>query len=549
MLTINVVGSFQVVRSDGADITPHGRKTCAILALLALSPRKSRTRVWLQDKLWSDRGATQAAGSLRQSLSEIRQAFGTDRAVLLSDRTSLSLDPKLVAIDIDDLPGALAAVAGTAGTPELLEGFDVRDQEFEDWLREARQHFVKDAADFLARPAASSLSAGANALRPRLVIATDPVSLPSDRVQADFLAHRITQGIAEAASVNVQPADVAAGSCKGSAGVDGLEVRVAALRASNETALRVSLLSEDGRDVLWSVVRTVPELAGPIVDHSTVQQLCNQAVDAAVEILRRAQDSAAPKPAALHFALDAVRKIFTLRQLELEQADRLLIQAQEIDPRGIYPAWRAFLRTIMVGERRPMSLDDLRLESEELVREALEREPNNSNVYALAAHVNYLVFDNSEAAMMLAETSLALNANNPLAHAHFGTASADAGHAEQGYHHALTSLAIVGNGPHRYQVINHCCVTAILTGRYREAIRHAECAHALAPYFLPPIRSLAALYFHCGNTEKAMRFLQELRRHEPDFTLDLLRDERYPAATLRRTPLIKIAGARELAGF
>jgi tetratricopeptide (TPR) repeat protein len=263
--------------------------------------------------------------------------------------------------------------------------------------------------------------------------------------------------------------------------------------------------------------------------------------------MRRGNPHDAPGPAAAHLGLDAVRRIFTLRQTELEEADRLLVRAQEIDPRGIYPAWQAFLRTFLVGERRPVSIDDLRIESEALVREALEREPNNSNVYALAAHVNYLTLYNSEAAMMLAETSLALNPSNPLAHARFGTASADLGLGEQGYRHALTALAIGGNGPYRFQMMNLCCVAAILSGRYREAVHYAECAHALSPDFLPPLRYLAALYFHSGDVEKAARFVRELRRHEPDFTVELLRDERYPATTLRRTPLILIADAHGLA--
>jgi tetratricopeptide (TPR) repeat protein len=545
VLTINVIGRFRVVRSDGAEITPRGRKTCGLLALLALAPRKSRTRLWLQDKLWSDRGAEQAAASLRQCLCEIRQAFGADRAALLSDMPAIGLDPNMVTIDIDNLPQGLSALAGTAGTPELLEGFDVRDQEFEDWLRVARQSFEKETAALCAEPAVPADEADARPARPRLIITTDAACPATDRALAGFLAHRVAQGISEAASVRVQPADGATEAVEASAGVYGLEIRTAALRAGRETALRVSLCSEDGREVLWSIVRAVPEFADHTIDHPTAQHLCNQAVDAAVEIIRRARPDA-PKPAAAHLALDAVRRIFTLRQAELEEADRLLVRAQEIDARGIYPAWRAFLRTILVGERRPVPVDDLRLESEALVRQALEREPNNSNVYALAAQVNYLTLYNSEAAMMLAETSLALNPTNPLAHAHFGTASADAGVGDRGYRHALAAVAIAGNGPYRYWILNHCCVAAILTGRYREAIHYAECAHTLAPDFLPPIRYLAALYFHSGNLEKAVRFVRELKRHEPDFTVDLLRDEQYPATTLRRTPLIEIADAHGL---
>jgi hypothetical protein len=152
MLTINLIGRFHAARGDGTEVTPRGRKACALLALLALAPRKSRTRVWLQDKLWSDRAHEQAAGSLRQCLSEIRAAFGTDREILLSDNTAISLNSNAVAIDVDDLPRALATCAGAVGAPELLEGIDVRDEEFEDWLRTARRAFAEEVAAHRAGP-------------------------------------------------------------------------------------------------------------------------------------------------------------------------------------------------------------------------------------------------------------------------------------------------------------------------------------------------------------------------------------------------------------
>jgi tetratricopeptide (TPR) repeat protein len=545
VLTISVIGRFSVARPDGTDITPRGRKTCGLLALLALAPRKSRTRAWLQDKLWSDRDAKQAAGSLRQSLSEIRQAFGADRGALLSDNTAVGIDPNALRVDIDDLPRALSAFAGMTETPDLLEGLDVRDEEFEDWLRTARQTFADQAS--MHRATRPAITEPERRPRPRLIMSTDPACPVGDDALAGFLAHRVVQGIAEAASVAVQPASAPAEGVQASTGVEGLEVRTAALRARRETALRVSLISEDGREVLWSVVRTVPETANHIIDHPAAQRLCNQAVDAAIDIMRRAGGPGAPMPTATHLALDAVRRIFTLRQVELKKAEGLLVRAQEIDPRGIYSAWRAFLRTIpLISERLPVTIGDLRAESEALVWEAIEREPNNSNVYALAAHVYYPALDNPDAALMLAERSLALNPGNPLAHAHLGGVSAHAGRGEEGYRHALAGLALAGNGPYRYQIMMDCCLTALMTGRYREAVRHGEGARALAPDFLPPIRYLAALYFHSGDVEKAAQLLQELRRHEPDFTVESLRDERYPAASLRRTPLIRLADSHGL---
>src|SRR5215475_7457303 len=75
-LVIQVIGPFRLLAHDGEDLTPLGRKARALLAILALTPTRRRSRPALQDKLWSDRGPEQGAASLRQTLTEIRKALG-----------------------------------------------------------------------------------------------------------------------------------------------------------------------------------------------------------------------------------------------------------------------------------------------------------------------------------------------------------------------------------------------------------------------------------------------------------------------------------------
>src|SRR5438874_766937 len=64
-LRIALIGAFRVLAPDGEDLTPRGRKARALLAILALTPTRRRSRPALQDKLWSDRGPEQGAASLR----------------------------------------------------------------------------------------------------------------------------------------------------------------------------------------------------------------------------------------------------------------------------------------------------------------------------------------------------------------------------------------------------------------------------------------------------------------------------------------------------
>src|SRR5713101_9378615 len=91
-LRIALIGAFRVLAPDGEDLTPRGRKARALLAILALTPTRRRSRPALQDKLWSDRGPAQGAASLRQTLTEIRQAFGDHyRDCLASDMRGIGL--------------------------------------------------------------------------------------------------------------------------------------------------------------------------------------------------------------------------------------------------------------------------------------------------------------------------------------------------------------------------------------------------------------------------------------------------------------------------
>src|SRR5215203_470575 len=131
-LRISVIGAFRVLAHDGEDLTPRGRKARALLALLALTPTRRRSRPALQDKLWSDRGPEQGAASLRQTLTEIRRAFGEMyRDCLVSDLRGIGLATERIVVDLDTAD--LSELARQTEPPQLLEDIDVADDEFEDW--------------------------------------------------------------------------------------------------------------------------------------------------------------------------------------------------------------------------------------------------------------------------------------------------------------------------------------------------------------------------------------------------------------------------------
>jgi DNA-binding SARP family transcriptional activator len=152
---MSLFGSFHVEGPNGEDLTPRGQKARALLALVATAKRGQRSRTWLCAKLWSDRGTEQAYASLRQALMEIRKAFGPYSAgILLTDQFNVSLDLANMAIDAVELREALLSKDGLQQVDipgdEFLEGLNVGDEEFEEWLTIERSRWV-DVKDELDR--------------------------------------------------------------------------------------------------------------------------------------------------------------------------------------------------------------------------------------------------------------------------------------------------------------------------------------------------------------------------------------------------------------
>ncbi|MEL7082843.1 MAG: hypothetical protein AAGK82_15755, partial [Pseudomonadota bacterium] len=90
-IVIQLFGPLRVSASDGANMTPRSTKARGMIALLASSATHTRSRTWLQSKLWSDRGREQAAASLRQVLTETRKTLGAHAYCLRTDRVDVSL--------------------------------------------------------------------------------------------------------------------------------------------------------------------------------------------------------------------------------------------------------------------------------------------------------------------------------------------------------------------------------------------------------------------------------------------------------------------------
>jgi len=553
-IELQIVGPFRMARSTGEDRTPRGRKACAILAMLALAPGNRRSRKWIQDKLWSDRPNEQGAASLRQSLAEIRRTLGPDRDCFQSDNFMLALDRDRIFIDTDKNSDATDGSARVV--LDLLEGLDVRDPEFEEWLREQRQRYREH--EIVASNGSNVLGGAANAdiartapLQNQLLLfrQTEDETTESS-ILADSIVDAIAKTISELGSTEVldhriAPPDVAE---KGqlSPPTNSLALRSDVAKSNGGQVFRIVLSNVSDNGILWSETIQHNKRRALNISDSNVLRRVNQVVNIAIEQFIQLHANAEADPLSISLCHSGIRHLFRLGKVNFSTADQFFARAFELEPRGIYLAWRAFLRMFMLAERQYSCRQTLDEEAFDYMSRALEMEPHNSFVASLSAHVYMTVKRSYVAAYELAECSIQLNRANPLGWACLGIAKCHLGKSDEGFRHTLLARDIAGSAPYRFQLDGLCCIAGSVAGEFNKAIHLGEASHALSPTFAPPLRYLTALYQHCGQHDLAQKMVRKLQNLEPDFTYEMLAEKSYPTASLHRSDILNSLPTRQI---
>jgi TolB-like protein/tetratricopeptide (TPR) repeat protein len=127
-IEINLFGACIVRSKTGAfEITSAKHK--AIFVMLATAPHGRRTRAFLQEMLWGTSCHDTGRQSLRRALSDIKQAMGAEfTACFVINNTEIGININKVHF------------IGRPGGAEFLEGIDIRDNGFNQWLNGVRNN-------------------------------------------------------------------------------------------------------------------------------------------------------------------------------------------------------------------------------------------------------------------------------------------------------------------------------------------------------------------------------------------------------------------------
>lgn len=154
---LNLLGGFDFA-GDARAVPVLSRKARAMVAYLALQSRHSQSREKLATLLWGVNSEAQARTSLRQAVSAVRKAMQASGGRFLTDGDNVALHLDELDFDVarfealaassmaDDLEQALLVYRG-----DLLEGFGLKEEPFEDWLRVERERLRAIAVAALDR--------------------------------------------------------------------------------------------------------------------------------------------------------------------------------------------------------------------------------------------------------------------------------------------------------------------------------------------------------------------------------------------------------------
>ena len=532
---LQLIGTFRLHDAGGADRTPRGSKARALVALICTAPDRRRTRRWLEARLWSDRGPDQASGSLRQTLYEIRQALGPNGERLGSDRDMVWLTGISTDIEADPAGVARAVAAGH----EFLEGIDIRDEAFEDWLSAERARYSAPG-----RP--TPRAAVAEMRRVPFLVQVNDMSSNTGGGTASFLpvalSSEIARLIADLAEVEVY--HVAPGKSAVVAPVRGLRLTIESAPYDNALHLVATIANIAQRRVAWTRRARFPRDPTAAIESGDFARLAFEAAEAAHAALALAVEPDSETWAQGRQA-QAVRAMFTFDREQLLRADRLLKESIDVMPSAQAWAWRAFLRQTLVMERVKTDFRQAREEAEGFALMALSFPGRNSMVLALVSQISAMLAMDAAAAFATAAEAAAINPLNPYAHYALAASHLRAGQFEDAIRHGKIAADIAANAHNAFFFQGISALIALAAGDIDGCIRVYETIAFRAPQFRPPLRGLTVLSLVKGDHAKATRYAGMLAKAEPGFALDtLLFDEGYPAVTMRGMGLLQRAHER-----
>ncbi len=573
-LNIFLFGPICVLDGAGTRLTPKNQKSKAALAMLALAPRGSRSRVWLRDKLWSDRGEDQASASLRQALLDIRKSLGPNhKDILHSDKYAVTLNLSRVTVDaiefLEQVEHKSCSVSFSMDTvsEHFLEGFDICDPEFESWLMLERQIWGRRFSDLLTKNSgsrqsgspedvlglsrapdpvqeqnlqvrsglseASKLGAGQNNWA--IGLQAMDIAIPScaSSARAALLADKLTRNLYEMGRINVvrtiENHPVPHSGLGGSRVEIPLLVRISEIRHAAGVRLTIEIATGSDGVIIWSAGHSFEDQVFSDPACPLLNGLASRTVNQIGEHLKRFATNV--QMAGAGQLIGCINQIFRLSASDLNTAEETLATLLKQQPSAQIYAWMAFAKSFQVGQRFTPDAAAQISEAQYYATRALEEDEFDPLVLSLAAHIHSYLFCEYDMAASLFERALKADPEQTIGWDLYAMLHAYTGQEKKSLAMASWAQHLGANTPFSYYFDTTKCIAAALAGDHKGSVAAGERAMVQRPKFNSILRYLISCHAHLGNVQMVESLRQRLIDVEPDFSTDVLRGSGYPGLT------------------
>lgn len=529
-----LLGAFSLIGPDDRDYTPKSKKGRALLALLALSPRGTRTRIWLRDKLWSLSDEDHASGSLRQTIRELKRSISKmPVSILTVEHDSLNLQLDNVWIDFRAAKAGEILPEGFDPNVELLEGFDIADEEFEEWLMLERAAWanLREAlgkANTVLRDPLPALveKAVLRPIEPHTVVIGILPSLAhgSDHVAkfvADYVTEAVARSLAEYQPVRVvNLADGFGSNIASSLSSDpDFLIRTRSL-IIGKTASVTFLAYEAGNHLLvLNQSEQVPQQDFIDRDFLRVNEFVSQNVDHLAKIMLQPslRRTGVPNDQGTLIGYRLLVSMFELDPAKMDHALSLLEQLQDREESSLFRSLGAYASSFAVGENIG-GWNQARFEQiESYTRDVLQANPFNSISLACIGHTTGFVLNRHDLASEIFARAVKLNPMQAFVWDHVALHRLYCGDLK-GARLASDRAVMLGRySPISYTYETTACMTAALQGEHARAAQIGYRSLTKQPKFHATMRYTLSALGHLGDRRAVRELRDRLIDADPSF--------------------------------
>ncbi len=167
-LHIALLGGLEIAGGEATAKPSLTRKAKALVAYLALQGARGQSREKLAELFWGNSAEEQARANLRQALSSVRKVLnGDESAYLATAGEQIALAGQDIDLDVAEFERLAAEATADAleraaliYRGDLLDGFSLKEDSFEAWIRVERERLRHLACDVLSKLIAHSDEVG-----------------------------------------------------------------------------------------------------------------------------------------------------------------------------------------------------------------------------------------------------------------------------------------------------------------------------------------------------------------------------------------------------